>query len=193
MSEPHRTARRENPRLHHRRRRRRAGGGAGPRGRARCRPLPRPVARRAARLQGPLPRVRPSDLVRHQDPRLLHVPDRVHGRRPPPRGGRGDPRQAQHDGAGAGSVRGQRPPRRRSESVEVRALRRRLEQWLGGRRRRRIHGRRARQRHRRLHQAAGGLLRRRRTQADVRAREPCRRDAAVVVAGPRRSADPHGR
>ena len=191
MPRPHRAARRAPPRVHHRRRRGRPRGGARARGRARRRPLAWTVARRAARLQRPLPRVRPSDVVRHQDTRILPLLDRVHGGDPSPGGRRGHARQAEHDGAGDGALRGQRPSWRCPEPVAARALRRRLEQRLGRRRRRRIRRGGARQRHGRLHQTAGSLLRCRRSQADVRARESRGRDAAVVVAGPPGSADPN--
>ena len=51
---------------------------------------------------------------------------------------------------------------------------------------------RAGHRHRRLHPAPRRLLRRGRAEADVRAREPRRRDGAVVVARPRRAAGADG-
>ena len=193
MPRSHRAPRRRHPRLHHGRCRGRPGHGARPRDRALGGAEPRPAARRSARLQGSLPRAGAADLVRHQDSRILRAFDRVHGDGPSARRRRGHPRQAEHDGAGDGAVRGQRSSRRRPEPVEARSLRRRLEQRLGGRGGGWLRARHARQRHRRLHQAAGGVLRRRRPQAHVRAGEPCRRDAAVVVDGSPRAVDPNRR
>ena len=110
---PHRPARRPAARVHHARRRRRAGPRAGARRRPRGRPPPGPAARRAARLQGPLPHARAADVVRHPTAEYFTAERECTAVARLRAGGRGDPRQAQHDGAGARPLRRQSPPRRR--------------------------------------------------------------------------------
>ena len=70
--------------------------------------------------------------------------------------------------------------------------RRRVVERVGRRRGGRARVRRPRDRHGRLDPAARGVLRRRRAQAHLRAREPGRRDAALLVARPRGAARPDG-
>ncbi|PYO55415.1 MAG: hypothetical protein DMD83_19780 [Candidatus Rokuibacteriota bacterium] len=68
------------------------------------------------------------------------------------------------------------------ESVEIRSCFGRLEQRLRRRSRRTARRGRSRDRHRRVDSTAGRVLRYRRPETHLRSREPCRRDAALVVA-----------
>ena len=162
-----------------------AGGSArlrpGPRRRRGGGPLARGASRRAAGLQGPLPYPRPADLVRDQDGRVLHRRARRDGGEPLARGGRDHAGQAQHDGAGPRSVRRQCASRARGQSLARRPPHRRLVERIGRRRRRRARARRARHGHGRLDPAARRMLRHRRAQAHLRAGEPRRGHALVLV------------
>ena len=134
--------------------------------------------RRPARLQGPVLHPRAADLLRHPDRRVLPGRAGLHGGGAARGRGCGHAGQAQHDRAGDGALRRQRPPRARPESVAGRALHRRLLERLGGR-----GGGAARPGRRREPTPAGpsasrGGLRHRRAQADLRPREPRGRDAA---------------
>ena len=92
-----------------------------------------------------------------------------------------------------GTHQRQRPLWRGAQSLAAGSSPGRLERRLGGGGRGRPRLCRDGQRHRRLDPPAGRVLRHRRHQADLRPGQQVRRPAAVLVAGPRRPADPQRR
>ncbi len=117
----------------------------------------------------------------------------LHVRAPPPAGGHGDARQADHPRVRVRDPVPGPPLPARAQPVEPGPHPRRLVERIGRRARRRPHRGRARLRHRRLHPRAGGLLRHRRPQADLRPHQPGRRPHAVVDARPHRPDGADGR
>ncbi len=133
VSRADRAPRRGPPCLHHGGPRRGARDRPPARGRAGRGALARAAPRRAARLQGPVLHPRAADLVRHADGGVLPGRAGLHGGGAARGRGRGHAGQAQHDRAGDGALRRQRPPRPRPESVAGRALHRGLVERLRGR------------------------------------------------------------
>ena len=142
---------------------------------------PRPAPRRAAGVQGSLLHPRAPYLLRHPDRRVLHRRPGLHRGGPARRGGRRHPGQAQHDRAGHGGARRQPASRPRPQSLEPRALHRRLVERVGRGGGRRARAGRDRHGHRRIHPAARGRLRHHRAQADLWSGEPRGRHGAVLV------------
>ena len=163
------------------------------RGRDRSGTFSRAAARHPVRAQGHLQH------QRHPHDRRLEDRDRQRSRRrrgrrrAAARRGRDPPRQT-----GDPRVRARRTVVRsavaaRAQSVEPRALHRRLVERLGRRSGGRPRSRFAGLRHRRLDTRSGVLLRHHGIHADVRAREPLRRHAELVHVRSLRAHGAHGR
>ena len=159
--------------------------------RAQARAPPRSAAWRAARTQGHVLPRRQGLHRRKQDPAGPGADDHRDRAAAARRGGRDRDRRPQHVGVRRRSDRAQHPFRALPQRVQRGAHPGRLVERLGGCGCGARRVRRARLRHRRLDPAARGLQRRHRPQADLWAREPPRRDAALVEHGSCRAVRTH--